>query len=338
MKVNKQDIRPGLRARGRALKILLPYFTERKFRMSNRFLDCFLKGRWLGRTSRMREYYIPRPDGTALRVCVCRARKGGGTAATGLLWMHGGGFAIGLPEQDSAFIDCFTEDGSCVVVSPDYRRSTERPYPAALKDCYRALLWMKANAKKLGIRTDQLFVGGDSAGGGLTAALCLYARDRGEVAVAFQMPLYPMLDDRMISDSAVENDAPVWNSQSNENAWRLYLGARFGRPDTSAYAAPARAADLPGLPPACTYVGTVEPFHDETVAYVTKLRRQGIPVFFKEFAGCYHGFDIVCPGSGAAKEAKRFLMRSFRYAQKHYYCPQPESNLQIQPQSKWRAE
>ena len=98
---------------------------------------------------------------------------------------------------------------------------------------------------------------------------------------------------RQISDSAVENDAPVWNSKSNENAWRLYLGARLGRPDTSAYAAPARAADLTGLPPACTYVGTVEPFHDETVAYVTKLRRQGIPVFFKEFAGCYHGFRCV---------------------------------------------
>lgn len=324
MKFDSQTIRPELRFRGRVLRFLLPHFTERKFRMANGFMNLFLKGKWLGKKTQMEEVFLPRADGTNLRICICRTRGEKQKNATGLLWMHGGGYALGLPEQDFSFVDAFSGDGSCVVVSPDYRRSTKAPYPAALEDSYLALRWMKEHAEELGICEDQLFVGGDSAGGGLAAAISLYARDKGEVSIAFQMPLYPMLDDRMETESARENGAPVWNSKSNEVAWGLYLSGKESLDGPLEYAAPARAQNLAGLPPACTYIGTIEPFYDETVAYVNRLREQGIPVHFKEFEGCFHGFDIMCPRSDAGKEARAFLLETFQYAKEHYFSKQPQ--------------
>mgnify|MGYP001125490301 CR=1 FL=1 len=124
---------------------------------------------------------------------------------------------------------------------------------------------MKAHAQELGIRDDQIMVGGDSAGGGLAAALTLYARDQQDVAIAFQMPIYPMLDDRMETESAQNNDMPVWNSKSNALAWRLYLAGLFGTDHVPPYAAPARADRYEDLPPTVTFVGDLEPFRDETI-------------------------------------------------------------------------
>ena len=206
--------------------------------------------------------------------------------------------------------------GALEVVMPAYTLATRAPYPAALEDCYLALKWMKEHARELGINSRQLFVGGDSAGGGLTAAVCLYARDKGEVNIAYQMPLYPMLDDRMITASSRNNDAPVWNTPSNEAAWSLYLE---GIEEVPIYAAPARAENLRGLPPACTYVGTIEPFHDETVDFVNRLRAQGVEVAFREYEGCFHAFDMMGAGTGIGKDACAFLLENFRYAQNHFY-------------------
>ena len=155
--------------------------------------------------------------------------------------------------------------------------------------------------------------------GGLTAAVCLYARDRGEVNIAFQMPLYPMLDDRMITASSQNNDAPVWNTASNEAAWGLYL-AGVAKDPIPVYAAPARAENLRGLPPACTYVGTIEPFHDETVDFVERLREQGVEVTFKEYEGCFHAFDMMGAGTKIGKDARAFLLEQFRRAQSRYFA------------------
>ncbi len=176
---------------------------------------------------------------------------------------------------------------------------------------------MKNHAEELGIRPDQLMVGGESAGGGLTAALCLYARDKDEVKISFQMPLYPMIDDRMITESAKENNAPVLNSRMNELAWKLYLGELFGK-DVPYYAAPARATDYRNLPPAVTFVGDLEPFRDETIQYVENLRKAGVPVDFKVYSGCYHGFDIINPKADVSRDATIFFINSFKYAVDHY--------------------
>ena len=164
-------------------------------------------------------------------------------------------------------------------------------------------------------------VGGESAGGGLTAALTLYARVKAEVNIAYQMPLYPMIDDRMRNVSAKDNDAPVWNSKSNEVVWKMYLGDLFGG-DVPEYAAAARTKNYTELPATCTFVGDIEPFRDETMQYVENLSEVHIPVDFQLFQGCYHGFDTVSPNAQVSKDAITFLMKSFHNAVENYFAEQ----------------
>ena len=309
----------SIRLCGWIYRKILPYSDETRFRRANRLLDRFVKGHWFSGKTKAETVFVPRPDGTQLRLLICRAAKGDtNLKKTGLLWIHGGGYAVGLPEQDFLFAGQFCEDGSCTAVLPDYRRSTEAPYPAALEDCYLALEWMRDHAEELGIDRNQIFVGGDSAGGGLTAALCLYARDRGDIPIAFQMPLYPMIDDRQITASSQNNDSPVWNTKSNEAAWKLYL-AGLDADAVPAYAAPSRAEDLSGLPPAFTYVGSIEPFYDETIDFCKRLEAAGVPVTFRVWPGCFHGFDIIAYPSKTAREARKYLLENFRSAQKQYF-------------------
>lgn len=323
MKVTREMLHPRLRAAGGLIRTICPCFTPGIFRFCNRILDGLGKGRAFTSKVGYAQAYVPREDGSQLRLCVYTPKKRT-EGAVGLLWLHGGGYAMGIPEQDLAFIKRFILASGCVVVSPDYVRSLDAPYPAALEDCYRALLWLKENAQAYGVRDDRLFAGGDSAGGGLTAALCLLARDRGEASIAFQMPLYPMLDDRMDTVSARENDAPVWSTASSRAAWKLYLGDAYQTDGVSQYAAPARAAEVSGLPPALTFVGSAEPFRDETAEYVRRLREAGIPASLKVFEGCFHAFDTVCPRSPMAKEAAAFLVRGFLEAAERWTKPQPE--------------
>ncbi len=320
-RIRAEDMNKSLRLIGSAARFVSPEKSEKVFRMENRALDLLVKGRWPFLRTRTKTVWIPREDGTRLRALVATARRGTKAKATGLLWIHGGGYAIGLPEQDAVFVNGFCRDGSCVALLPDYTRSVDAPYPAALNDCYLALRWLYDHAEELGIDPSQIFVGGDSAGGGLTAALSILARDRGEVPVAFQMPLYPMLDDREETPSSQENDEPVWDTTANRVGWSLYLRSLKGT--VPAYAAPARLEDYSGLPPTCTYVGTIEPFHDETVLYCEALRKAGIPVHFKEYEGCFHGFDMLAYPTKPAREARDFLMETFRFAQENYFASLP---------------
>jgi acetyl esterase/lipase len=182
---------------------------------------------------------------------------------------------------------------------------------------------LRDHAEELGVRSDQLAVAGASGGGGLTAAVSLYARNHGEVAIAFQMPLCPMIDDRGATESALDNNDPVWDSATNQSAWRLYLGDLYGG-DVPAYAAPARATDLTGLPPTITYVGGIEPFRDETARYVHMLRECGVPVEFRVFPGGFHGFDLA-GWTPIAKQANAFLLDRFAHALAHRHAPQPHA-------------
>jgi acetyl esterase/lipase len=272
-------------------------------------------------TVQFAEEWLDRKDGSKLRICIFRPLESAGNLP-GLLWLHGGGYALGAPEQAARMAKRFIEASHCIVVSPDYRLSIEAPYPAALNDCYETLLWMKSHANELGIRNNQLMVGGDSAGGGLAAALALDARDKGEVALAFQMPLYPMLDDRTTTKSAKATSAPVWNATSNGNAWRLYLGDLFGTSDVPYYAAPARADDYSNLPPAATFVGELDLFKQETIRYVENLRKAGVSVDFEIYEGCYHAFEQICPKAEISKKAVAFIVNSYKYAVKNYFAEQ----------------
>lgn len=321
MKITNEMIHPDLRKAGLAIRRVLPFFTEKIFRLTSVLLRG-IKGR-RRRKLYFEEKYLERADGSFLRICVYGplSRK---EAVPGLLWIHGGGYAMGTPEMDEALIHHFVKASQCVVVAPDYTLSTKAPYPAALEDCYMALLWLRSHGEFYGMREDQIMVGGESAGGGLAAAVCLLARDRGGVKIAFQMPLYPMLDDRMESESCKDNDGPLWNCKSNETGWKLYLGKLYGSGDVPAYAAPARAKDLRGLPPACSFVGSIDPFHDETATYMHKLEESGVPVHFRSFEGCFHGFEMACPKAGVATSAQEYLLGIFEFAVRNYFAAQPE--------------
>ncbi|WP_339165874.1 alpha/beta hydrolase [Paenibacillus sp. FSL R5-0341] len=322
MKVTYAMIDKELRLKGRILNILMSPSSE------DRFLKDMLKrkkqiekrkGKHL-EGMHCREEWIERKDGSKQRMLIYRPHHVQENLP-GILWLHGGGYAQGIPELFENMYQKLMGTSNCVIIAPDYRLSIEAPYPAALEDSYDALLWMKQHAKELGIRSNQLMVGGESAGGGLTAALTLYARDQGEVNIAFQMPLYPMIDDRMITESAQDNNAPIWNSDMNEWAWKLYLGENYGK-EVSPYASAARATDYSNLPPTVTFVGDVEPFRDETIEYVKQLKEAGIPVEFTLYKGCYHGFDIINPKAKVSQEATLFLMKSYKYAVEHYFTEQ----------------
>lgn len=317
--VKTSDIHPELRFAGNLIRVIMPQFTVGFFKIANLFLDNIGLPD-LTKDINREEIYIERKDGSKLRLCVYSPEEKKENVP-GLLWIHGGGYGLGCPEQDFAFIQNFIDASGCVVVAPDYTNSTTAPYPAAFDDCYNALLWLKENGKKYGMRDDQIFTGGNSAGGGLCAAVTLKARDTGDVNIAFQMPLYPMLDDRMITESSQNNDAPIWNTASNEVGWKLYLGEKYGTDDVPKYASPARETDYTNLPPTLTYVGTIEPFTDETAEYVENLKKAGVEVHFRMFDGCFHGFDLL-KFTTPAKEADEFLINGFKYAVENYTAEQ----------------
>lgn len=214
------------------------------------------------------------------------------TGRPGILYIHGGGYIAGTPESTDFSCVHMVQEIGCVVVSADYRLAPETPYPGPLEDCYAALKWLADNASELGVDKSRIAVAGGSAGGGLTAALCLLARDRKGPAIAFQTPLYPMIDDRNITPSSQEFlDSRFWNRAKNEFGWEAYLGPLY-KGDVPYYAAPARATDLSGLPPAYTCVGELDLFRDETIDYCSRLMQAGVPVELHVYAGCYHGFDM----------------------------------------------
>jgi acetyl esterase/lipase len=187
--------------------------------------------------------------------------------------MHGGGMVIGSSSMDDGRFDKWCPWFKCVGVSVEYRLAPETPYPGPLEDCYRGLKWVYDNAAMLGVNRNHIGIGGTSAGGGLAAGLALLARDRGEVPVKFQMLDCPMIDDRQITPSSQMDGLLIWNRESNTYGWKSYLGDLYGTENVPSYAAPARATDLSGLPPAFVCVGNVDGFRDEDITYAMRLNQ-----------------------------------------------------------------
>ena len=269
----------------------------------------------------VRKLRIPREGGSIPALLL--SPKGTVSEATGVLWLHGGGYFAGMKEMvhASRAVDLVKRFGA-VVLAPGYRLSLFAPYPAALEDGYASLLYLKEHAADWGVRSDQLMVGGESAGGGLCAAVCLRARDEGTVNVAFQMPLYPMLDDRD-TETSRDNYGRVWNTRRNHLAWRLYLRGR-DRADLPPYAAPARLTDFSGLPPAYSFVGDGEPFYAETVRYFAQLRAAGIPAEMDIYHTDLHAFDMMQPKTALSQQAAAAFDRHFAWALAHCFAPQKE--------------
>jgi len=247
-----------------------------------------------------------------LRLLVVRPKEiREGTKPPCVLWLHGGGYATGMPEMVymSRAIDLVTRCGA-VVVSPDYTLSVKAPYPQALKECHAALKYIKKHAEELGIDKGRIIVGGESAGGGLTAALCMFAKDHGSVNIAFQLPLYPMLD-CFDTPSSKCNHAKVWNTQRNHMAWWLYLRKLEGRKVPS-YASPAQRKNYEGLPPCYTFVGDLEPFYAETLTFVRRLRAAGVDAKADVYKGFYHAYDMMEADKPDARRAADVFVAEFK--------------------------
>lgn len=247
--------------------------------------------------------FIPSPAGR-MKVLVLRpARQAEKPGAVGILWIHGGGYAVGMAEMIymSRALNLVKKYGA-VVVTPAYRLAGQAPYPAALEDCYAALAYLWEQADALGVDRRKIIVGGESAGGGLTASVCMLAREKGEIPIAYQLPLYPMLDDRDTPSSA-NNHGLSWNTRRNHAAWKLYLSHVKGEPP--ALAVPARQEDYAGLPPCYTFVGDREPFYCETMTYVDHLNKAGVKAHVDVYPTGFHAFDMLLPLRSISRRAIR---------------------------------
>jgi acetyl esterase/lipase len=251
---------------------------------------------------RITDHEAPGPDGApAVRVRVY-VPQGHPVPLPALLWIHGGGYVLGFVEMDDHRLAELARTIPCVVASVDYRLAPEHPFPAPLEDCYAGLRWLYRTAGQLGVAPNRIALGGASAGG-LAAALALLARDRAEVPVIFQLLIYPMLDDRNQTPSSHEITDPrlVWTREMNLIGWRSYLGREPGSADVPAYAVPARAEPLAGLPPAYVVVGELDLFRDEDIEYAQRLLQAGVPTELHVLPGAFHGWDVFAPDASLTK-------------------------------------
>jgi acetyl esterase/lipase len=198
----------------------------------------------------------------------------------------------------------------------EYRLAPETVAPGALEDCYAALRWLHTAADEISVDRTRIAIGGESAGGGLAAALALLARDRGELPICFQLLIYPMLDDRTVTAEARNpfTGQFVWTPSANRFGWTALLGHEPGVADVSPYAAAARASDLSGLPPAYICVGALDLFVDEDIAYAKRLLRAGVPTELHIFPGAYHAFEMAVDAAvtvAAQRERRTALARAF---------------------------
>jgi len=241
---------------------------------------------------------IPGPDGApdvAVRVYTPRGATG---VLPGLLYIHGGGFVVGSVEQEDGTARAIADGANAVVVSVEYRLAPEHPHPAPLEDCYAALTWLAKNTAELGVEPTRLAVGGTSAGGGLAAATALLARDRGGPELCLQYLGIPELDDRLTTPSMTAySDTPIWHRPNAELSWQAYLGGA----DADGYAAPARMADLSGLPPAYVNVCQFDPLRDEGIEYAQRLAQTGIPTELHLYPGTFHGSSLIADAAVSAR-------------------------------------
>ncbi|MDB6107766.1 MAG: alpha/beta hydrolase [Gammaproteobacteria bacterium] len=263
----------------------------------------------------MVERSIPGPPGAPeVRVVVYRSDRTEGPMPV-YLHMHGGGYVFGVPELNDSGNRRLASELRCAVVSVDYRLAPETPFPGPVEDCYAALVWLHAQAASLGVDPARIAIGGESAGAGLAASLGLLARDRGKAPVAFQMLIYPMLDDRTgtTSDPHPYTGEFIWTAESNHFGWASLLGGAPGGGDVSRYAAPARAENLAGLPPTFIAVGALDLFLEEDLDFARRLTRVGVPTELHVYPGAYHAPDMA-PEARVAKALRRDVLEAMRRA------------------------
>jgi len=253
-------------------------------------------------------------DSPSLRV-LCYRPLNSPQPLPAVLHIHGGGYVLGSADMMDLANRALASD---VIFSVDYRLAPETSHPGPIEDCYAALTWLYDNASALQIDRDRIAVKGESAGGGLAAALALLARDRGKLPLAAQHLIYPMIDDRTGTHGSVNAHEFVgefvWTALRNQFGWECLLGATPGGAGISPYAAAARADDLAGLPPCFISVGALDLFLEEDLDYARRLARAGVPVELHVYPGAFHGFDVAPQTARVAKAAARDSRDALRKA------------------------
>ena len=248
----------------------------------------------------MEKLQVPRGEPGDVRVRVFRPKDAPGSLPV-VVWIHGGAYVVGSASQDDLLCSDLAVRTGTVVVSVDYRLAPEHPYPAALEDCYAAACWAAAGGVA-GTDPARLAIAGASAGAGLAAAVALYARDRGGPPIVYQLLLYPYLDDRRDTPShRADRDAPLFTTTDAEHGWQHYLRDLTDADRVPAYAAPARAATLAGLPPAYVLAAGMDCLCDEAVNYAMAMAQAGVAVELHLVPAVPHGFDAVAPDAAVSQ-------------------------------------
>ncbi len=241
--------------------------------------------------------------------------SGGAQTGSAALYLHGGGMIFGLEHlgdlYDQAVRDYVAASGVPMLV-PDYRVAPEHPHPTPVEDCYGALVWLAEHASDLGVDPTRVAVMGDSAGGGLAAGVALMARDRGGPAIAQQLLIYPMLDDRPTTPDPQLQPFLTWTYDDNVTGWGALLGGAVGGDSVSPYAAPARADDLTGLPDTYIDVGDLDIFRNEDIAYAGRLADAGVPTELHVYPGCPHAFEALADEAAVSHRAISDRIRRLR--------------------------
>jgi len=250
------------------------------------------------------ERAVPGPPGDPdVSLLICRPVDVPGLRPV-IYHVHGGGMIIGDNRTGITAALDWAQELEAVVVSVEYRLAPEYPHPAPIEDVYAGYVWTAEHAEEFGGDPERIVISGGSAGGGLTAALALLARDRKARQPLGQMLLFPMLDDQNDTPSAFQMAGiGVWDQASNEVGWTALLGEDRGTDKVSEYAAPARAEDLSGLPPALIDVGSAETFRDEAVAYASRIWQAGGVAELHVWPGGYHGFEGFAPQAAVSQAA-----------------------------------
>jgi acetyl esterase/lipase len=258
---------------------------------------------------------VPGPAGAAEVPVRMYTPRMGAKLRPCILHIHGGGFVVGTAAMMEPAHLALALALDCSIVSVDYRLAPETPYPGAIEDCYAALAWLFKEAPKVGVDSSRIGVMGESAGGGLAAALALLARDRNEYRLAFQHLIYPMLDDRtcISAEPHPYTGEFIWTPHNNAFGWSALLSARPGSDGVSIYAAPGRAEDLSGLPKTFIATGALDLFLEEDIEYARRLMRHGVSVEMHVYPGAYHAFDLQFDArvsADAARDSSSALRRA----------------------------
>jgi acetyl esterase/lipase len=230
-------------------------------------------------------------------------RKVGVATGPAVVYLHGGGMISGSVALYDGPISRYVSSSGVPMLAVEYRLAPEHPYPTPVEDCYSGLLWLAEHAAELDVDPARIAVMGDSAGGGMAAAVALMSRDRGGPALAHQILIYPMLDDRNTNPDPEIVPFAVWSYDDNITGWGALLGETVGDASVSPYAAPARAINLSGLPPCYLEVGQLDIFRDEDLDYAQRLSDAGVTVEFHLRPGVPHEFETYAYATDIARRS-----------------------------------